>query len=217
MCGRIVRTSPREAIAAEFGVTRFVDVDLGPRFNVAPSQAVEAIVRADGELRLGRMRWGFAHDAGADRAPINARAETVAHLPLFRDAFARRRCLVIADGFYEWRKDGKAKRPYFVRLRSCRPFALAGIWASCRGDAESVPTCAILTCAPNELMTTIHNRMPVILPPGAREQWIEPGAEPGSLRPFLKPFAAEEMEAYEVSTYVNSPRHDSPECVRRLD
>src|SRR5262245_49710439 len=110
MCGRISRTSPREVIAEEFGVSRFVNVDLKPRYNVAPSQYVETIIRAD-EKRLGPMRWGFASPTakGPKIAPINARAETLATSPLFRDGFHRHRCLVVADGFYEWRKDGQAK------------------------------------------------------------------------------------------------------------
>ncbi len=218
MCGRFSRSSSHAVLADEFGITQFVDVDLAPRYNIAPSQFVEAIVGDAAEVRLGSMRWGFASEPGAARAPINARAETVSHVPLFREAFAKRRCLIVADGFYEWQKDGASKRPHFIRMRSGRPFGLAGIWTWYRPESGApVPTCAILTCAANDLMAPIHNRMPVILAPGARERWIDPGGDANpSLRALLTPFAAEEMEAYEVSTFVNSPQRDSPECVRRL-
>ena len=130
MCGRITRTSPRETIAQEFGVSRFVNVDLSPRYNVAPSQTVEAIIRVGDEKRLGPMRWGFVSTSAKEPklAPINARAETVATSSMFRDAFRRHRCLVVADGFYEWRKDGRRKTPFLIHLRSSRPFAFAGIW-----------------------------------------------------------------------------------------
>ena len=175
MCGRISRTSPREVLAEEFGVARFVNVDLHPRYNIAPSEPVEAIIRDAAEKRLGPMRWGFLTSSANEPnlAPINARAETVATTPLFRDAFRRRRCLIVADGFYEWRRDGRRNTPYFIHLRSGRPFGFAGIWSAHR-DAVGTrsATCAIVTCAPNELMAPIHNRMPVILPAAARDRVV---------------------------------------------
>jgi putative SOS response-associated peptidase YedK len=125
MCGRISRTSPREVLAEEFGISRFVNVDLRPRYNVAPSENIETIIRVSDEKRLGLMRWGFVPTAAKDPklAPINARAETLSTSPMFRDAFRRHRCLVVADGFYDWKKDGPRKTPFFIRLRSSRPFA----------------------------------------------------------------------------------------------
>jgi len=219
MCGRITRTSAREAITEEFGVTRFVEVDLRPRYNVAPSQNVEAIVRVDGEKRLGPMCWGFVSPTAKDPklAPINARAETLATSPMFREAFRRHRCLVVADGFYEWRKDGRTKTPFFIRLRSGRPFGFAGIWSLRRSEAGSrSATCAIVTCPPNELMAKIHNRMPVILAPGADDRWLDPTGGETELRGLLVPLPAEDLEAYEVSPLVNSPRNDSPECAKPI-
>jgi putative SOS response-associated peptidase YedK len=217
MCGRFTRTSSRDVLAEEFGVTRFVDVDLGPRYNIAPSQFVEAIIGDGDEKRMGPMQWGFtsASRGPSGPTPINARAETIATSPLFRDAFRRRRCLVVADGFYEWQKVGRGKTPYFIHLRSGRPFAFAGIW-SAHGDPKRgrIATCAIVTCEPNELMAPIHNRMPVILPAVARERWLDADAEPAGLRALLASLPSAEMEAYAVSTLVNSPRNDSPECVR---
>ena len=191
MCGRFVRTSPRPVLADEFGVTQFVNVDLSPRYNIAPSQTVETILRDGPEKRLGPMKWGFVSPSATDTklAPINARAETVATTPLFREAFRRRRCLVVADGFYEWRKDGKRKTPYFIHLRSHRPFGFAGIWTATRTPmGQRIGTCAILTCTPNELMEPIHNRMPVILPVRAREEWLDPTTDMVQLRGSLCPW-----------------------------
>jgi putative SOS response-associated peptidase YedK len=206
-------------IVDEFGVTSVVNVDLEPRYNIAPTQSVESIVRNGNELRLGPMSWGFRLSAAAKGpSPINARSETVATSPLFREAFQRRRCLVVADGFYEWRAGGARKRPYFIRLRSGRPFGLAGIWAGHRSEAGAkVATCAILTCRPNDLVAEIHNRMPVIVPPENREQWLNQRTSLVEIAGLLTPLPAQEMEAYEVSPLVNSARHDGPECMRPVD
>src|SRR4029079_13559820 len=167
MCGRITRNSPRETIANEFGVTRFAEVDWHPRYNVAPSQILETIISVNGEKRLGPMRWGFVAPTAKEPklAPINARAETLSTSPMFRDAFRRHRCIVVADGFYEWKKnDGRRRTPFFIRLKSCRPVVFAGIWSLKRVDKGArLATCAIATCPPNELIAKIHNRMPVIL------------------------------------------------------
>jgi putative SOS response-associated peptidase YedK len=221
MCGRFTRTSSRDVLAQEFGVEQFVNVVLHtPRYNIAPSQHVEAIIKDRTEKRCGPLRWGYAlSDANTTTsAPINARAETVATMPLFRDAFRRRRCLVVADGFYEWRKDGNRKTPHYIHLRSGRPFGFAGIWSSYRMPVGTrVGTCAIITCAPNELMAPIHNRMPVILPPLARERWLDPNSPEADLCALLVPLPSDEMEAYPVSTLVNSPKNDAPECVLRVN
>jgi putative SOS response-associated peptidase YedK len=203
----------------ELGVDHFVNVDFKPRYNIAPSQNVEAIINDGAELRMGPMRWGFTAAATRDAKPppINARAETIATMGLFREAFQRRRCLIVADGFYEWRKDGQRKTPHFIHLRSGHPFGFAGIWSTIRTDiGQRVGTCVILTCMPNELMAPIHNRMPVIVPAAARDRWLDPRSDQGELRALLAPLPPREMEAYEVSTFVNSPRNDSPECVRRV-
>jgi putative SOS response-associated peptidase YedK len=134
-----------------------------------------------------------------------------------RESFRRRRCLIVADGFYEWRKDGPRKTPYFIRLRSGRPFGFAGIWSLHRGAVETRnAACAIVTCAPNELMVPIHNRMPVILPAAARERWLDASANEVDLRALLVPLPPEEMDAYAISAFVNAPRNDSSECVRRV-
>lgn len=246
MCGRYTRTSNRDVIASEFGVVQFVNVDLSPRYNIAPSQNIEAIIRDGEDKRLGPMRWGFTisataptpvvsggvnpRNSGGDTrsspdsgvfqkpfTPINARAETVATSPMFRDAFRRHRCLVVADGFYEWRKDGQRKIPYFIHLRSGRPFGFAGIWSMYRTDmGQRIGTCAIVTCPPNDLMAPIHNRMPVILSAVAGDRWLDPNTAEVDLHALLVPLSSEDLEAYEVSTLVNSPKNDSVECVARI-
>ncbi|HYD48705.1 MAG TPA: SOS response-associated peptidase, partial [Terriglobales bacterium] len=124
-----------------------------------------------------------------------------------------RRCLVIADGFYEWRRDGKAKTPHLIRLRSNEPFALAGIWTFDRSSPDKIPTCAILTCGPNELMARIHDRMPVILSPQAQQRWLDRITHPGELCDLLMPYPAVEMDAYAVSPAVNSAARDLPTCI----
>jgi putative SOS response-associated peptidase YedK len=149
MCGRITRTSAREAVAKEFGVIRFAEVDWHPRYNVAPSQILETIISVNGEKRLGPMRWGFVPATAKESklAPINARAETLSTSPMFRDAFRRHRCLAVADGFYEWRRnDGHRRTPFFIRLKSGRPFGFAGIWSRRHGEKGTrLATCAIVT------------------------------------------------------------------------
>lgn len=194
------------------------EVDLTPRYNICPGDAVVTLAaRRDGERRLGTLRWGlvpsFATDPTAGPRSINARAETVAARPAFRDAFRRRRCLVLADGFYEWRRDGTTRTPYFVFLRSRQPFAFAGIWERWRSPGGvSLATCAIITCPPNALVAPIHDRMPVILPPAAHDQWLDPELE--DPRPLLRPYPETEMDVHPVSNLVNAPRNDSPECIR---
>src|ERR1700690_3727136 len=144
------------------------------------------------------MQWGFRATNPA-LAPINARAETVAASPLFREAFSRRRCLVVADGFYEWQRNGRTTTPYFIHLRSARPFGFAGIFSMRRTEeGNRMATCAIVTCEANDLMAPIHDRMPVIVPPDARERWLDARTSEGDLRGLLVPLSSDEMEAYGV-------------------
>lgn len=224
MCGRFVRTSPREAVVDEFAVDAVTVVDLRPRYNICPGDQVVAIVQHRDERRLGTLRWGFHPTLATQRPlppagilPINARAETVASKPLFHDSFRRRRCLIVADGFYEWRRAGRVKVPHFILCRSKRPFAFAGLWWPAHlqtGQASAV--CTILTCAANELVAPIHDRMPVILPAQERDQWLDPSTDPVELERLLVSLPTTEMAVYEVSILVNSPKNDSPECIRRV-
>jgi putative SOS response-associated peptidase YedK len=205
---------------------------LAPRFNIAPTQPVAAVRLApeSGQRQLAFLKWGlvpaWAKDPAIGNRLINARAESVAEKPAFRAAFRRRRCLVVADGFYEWQRSGGRKQPYFIRLRDDRPFAFAGLWESWEGKDvprtfwETVPgtslleTCTLITTGPNELMEPIHNRMPVILAPNDYDRWLDPAIqEPDALRPLLRPYPASAMLALPVSPHVNNPRNDDAECI----
>lgn len=161
------------------------------------------------------MYWGFTVSHDVTARPINARSETVASSPMFRNSFRQRRCLIPADGFYEWRGEGSRKIPYHIHLKNGRPFGLAGIWTVCGKDESRLVSCTILTCPPNQLLNTIHNRMPVIISPDQYGEWLDPDIPPERLREMLVPFPTEPLEAYPVSTIVNSPRNDGPECIQR--
>lgn len=223
MCGRFTRSSPPQAIADELGMPVETIASATPRFNVCPSEEVLVVARGareDGEaMRAGMMRWGlvpwFARDPKAGPRAINARAETLATNRTFRDAFARRRCLVVADGFYEWRRVGAERQPWLIRLRSRRPFVFAGVWDRWKPPTgEPIVSCAIVTCDANGVVRPIHDRMPVIVPVSARAAWLGRDADPAALRDVLRPYPDDEMEAYRVSKLVNAPRNDSAECIR---
>lgn len=193
------------------------------RFNVAPTQDVP-VVRADsGGRRVGAlMHWGFipswADDPAIGNRMINARSETVAEKPAFRTAFQRRRCLIPADGFYEWQKldGGKRKQPFFIRMKDDRPFAFAGLWEHWRRDDQEIVSCTILTTSPNELMKPIHDRMPVIVPSDQYERWMDSKRAGKDVTDLLAPFPAHAMTAQPISTYVNSPRNDDARCVEGI-
>jgi putative SOS response-associated peptidase YedK len=200
--------------------------DLVPRYNIAPTQAV-ITVTDEGERRLEQMRWGlipsWAKDAKIGSSLINARAETLAEKPAFRSAFKRRRCLIPADSFYEWAAgSGGRKQPMRVALASGEPFAFAGLWEEWTprdGPDTPIRTCAIVTCAPNELMARFHHRMPVILQgPEAEAAWLDPAvSDPEVLQATLVPYPAEAMVAYPVSDLVNNVRNDSAQLVLPLE
>src|SRR5262249_61752446 len=206
MCGRFTRTSPAEAIVDEFAVRAVGDVDLRPRYNLCPGETVAGIAQHAGERRLGALRWGFP-----PRGAINLRSESAERR--YYDAVRRRRCLIVADGFYEWRTEGSVKMPYLFRLISRRPFAFAALWGRW-GDAPAAPGAAILTCSPNEIVAPIHDRMPVVLTGDACRRWLEGGGlDSTQLGEPLRPFPADQMESYPVSLFVNSSQNDSPECI----
>jgi putative SOS response-associated peptidase YedK len=224
MCGRFsFACGDRDLIEAEFSVR--LPWSLSPRYNIAPTQEVLAVVEdeTEGGRRVEALRWGlipsWAQDAKIGNKLINARAETLFEKPSFREAARRRRCLVLADGFYEWRRlpDGR-KTPVYVRLALKRPFALASLWERWEApDGNRVKTCAIVTTEANELLRPIHDRMPVIVPRELRDLWLDPAVhDPEALAPVLKPYPAEELECYEASQRVNSPDYDGPECIAPL-
>jgi putative SOS response-associated peptidase YedK len=218
MCGRFLLTTPGDVLAEAFGLAEAPEVL--PRYNIAPTQHVDAVVcEADVPRRHTRFRWGLITPWGKPgekpRALINARAETLAERPSFRTAFRRRRCIVLADGFYEWKAEGRGKTPHLIRIADGRPFGIAGLWNP-PSPASSEPTCTLVTTSPNELVATIHDRMPVILRPPETDLWLDPAVEdPHELSRVLTPFPAGEMEAWAVGASVNNPRVDDPSCAER--
>jgi putative SOS response-associated peptidase YedK len=222
MCGRFTLRTPLQRLVEQF-LFDLQPADLPPRFNIAPTQRVSA-VRVLDPVRgreYAQLHWGLIPSWATERAIasrlINARSETVAEKPAFRRAFRQRRCLVLADGYYEWQKTDVPgrKQPYYIRLRDDRPFGLAGLWETWQDpDGTRLETCTIITTAANELTRPIHPRMPVILAPHDYTDWLDPrAADRAVLTRLLRPYAATAMEAYPVSTSVNNPRHDAPDCV----
>jgi putative SOS response-associated peptidase YedK len=229
MCGRFTLRAPASLIAEQFGL--FEMPAFVARFNIAPTQPVpvirqRGIERQPDSAAAGRelswLRWGlipaWSKDPAISGRLINARAESVAERPAFHAAIRSRRCLVVADGFYEWEHAGRAKRPFFFSLRDDRAFAFAGIWETWkRPDQPAIETCAILTTAANELVRPIHDRMPVILSPADYATWLDPAIEGSQqLTLLLAPYPADAMQAHPVGDFVNSPAHDSPQCVQRV-
>jgi putative SOS response-associated peptidase YedK len=200
------------------------EIKTEPRFNIAPTQNVLAVV-SDPSPRFELLRWGlipsWAKDPKIANSLINARAETLAEKPSFRVPLRRQRCLVLADGFFEWKTlpGQKHKQPVYIRLKSREPFAFAGLWDKWTApDGQAVKTCSIITTEPNDLMRPIHNRMPVILAPPFLPTWIAPGElPPATVRSCLQPYDAGQMEAFPVSPMVNNPRVDRPECIQRFE
>jgi putative SOS response-associated peptidase YedK len=211
-----------------FGVAEIALEDYAPRFNIAPTQEAPVVVLGPAGRRLGRLRWGliphWADDPRIGSRMINARSESVATLPAFRESFRTRRCLVPADGFYEWkapatdgtsgRRRGGTKVPHWIHRPDRRPFAFAGLWARWRStEGESVHSFTILTTAANESLRPLHDRMPVVLLPESLEAWLDPAADPRELLRLLNPAPEAYFEAWPVSTLVNSAGVDEPLCV----
>lgn len=192
MCGRFTLFEPDQVLAREFGVSDFPP--RSPRYNIAPSQPITAVRAApSGSGReIALLRWGlipsWSKDPATGNRLINARAETAREKPSFRNAFRRHRCLIPTSGFYEWQRQERGKQPYFIRMRNGHPFAFAGLWDRWeRPDEGAVETCTILTTAANDVLAPIHDRMPVIVPPGEYDRWLDPSLrDPDSLAPLLR-------------------------------
>jgi putative SOS response-associated peptidase YedK len=222
MCGRYRLARKKEILAETFDVDN--DVEWSPRYNVAPGQNVP-VIRQDAARPLRSIslaRWGlipfWAKDAKAGYKMINARAETVADTPAFRDPFRSRRCLIPADAFYEWSKVGKQKSPFCFSMADDSIFAFAGIWDRWRNpDTEWVETCSIITTSANTLLSGIHDRMPVVLKPESYDLWLDPGFKRAdALHNLLNPFPTDAMRYHRVSTRVNSVKNDDPACVEEF-
>lgn len=221
MCGRFTLHSPRDFIGPRFGVDLASVAELAPRYNIAPTQPVLAVRVRDGERQAQMLRWGLIpHWAKPDaKLPlmINARRETLRERPAYRDAFRSHRCLIAADGFYEWRaNDGRTtpKTPYFLHRADDQPFAFAGLWAHWRRGDEPVTSCAIVTAPANAAVSPVHDRMPVILPREHEEAWLDPDLhDPDALDALLEPVGPEQLERRVVSALVNSVDHDGPRLI----
>lgn len=227
MCGRFTLTTPVERLAEQFELAGELP-EVTPSYNIAPAQQIAAVAaNAEGERKLRELHWGLvprwskAPEIGSRM--INARAEALAEKNSFKSAFKKRRCLILADGFYEWRRPGEGesgpKQPYYIKLETGTPYAFAGLWESWEGEdgegnKRTIHSTTIITTEANELVGEIHHRMPVILPPESYARWLDTSIQaPEELMPLLAPYPSAQMEAYPVSTHVNRLANDDPGCV----
>ncbi|MFW9965850.1 MAG: SOS response-associated peptidase [Candidatus Thorarchaeota archaeon] len=216
MCGRFNFLTHRTAVEERYGVSE-IGFEIVPRYNIAPGQMIATVIQ-DLNLRLVEMRWGYiphwAKDEKIGYKMINSRAEKVAESRVFKSSFQKKRCLIPATGFYEWQKVGKVKRPMHIRFESRDIFSFAGIYSHWKSPQDKIIlSCSIITTTPNNLVEPIHNRMPVILAREKETAWLDPELQDAEiLKELLVPYDAGGMEAYEVSTYVNSPSNNSPVC-----
>lgn len=221
MCGRFTLRTPAKDIGRFFQLAEMPE--FRPRYNIAPSQSIATIRMAPNRVdrEVAMLHWGlipsWADDPKIAYRMINARAETVASKPSFRQAFARRRCLIVTDGFYEWQKTSGAKQPFLIHMKDDGPFALAGLWECWKREDREIQSCAIIVTEANDVLKPIHDRMPVILSPLDYEAWLDPGLkDKQALQALLRPYPPEAMEAFPVSTIVNNPRNDAASCVERV-
>jgi putative SOS response-associated peptidase YedK len=213
MCGRFAVISAPEAVRALFGYAE--TPNFPPRYNIAPTQPIAVVRFTEGRRHFALVRWGFIPSWVKDPRTVslmfNARGETAAEKPAYRNAMKRRRCLVPADGFYEWKRDGDRKRPYWVHPRRRGPIAFAGLWEAWIGpNGEEVETAAIVTTAANNALKPLHDRMPVVVPPDAFDLWLDPNADTQMVSSLIAPAAEDFFEAYEVSGAVNRAANDGP-------
>jgi putative SOS response-associated peptidase YedK len=221
MCGRYTLRTSLSKVVAEFHARLATQLPL--RYNIAPNQQILVIRESeDGNSREAvPLRWGlvprWAKDPGIGNQLINARSETVASKPAFADSFRNRRCLIPADGFYEWKRAGRDKQPHFIQMEDGRPFAFAGLWEHWEGQGEIIESCAVLTTAANDVVAPLHNRMPVILDAGDYDLWLDRAVtDPERLAPLLRSNAAQRMHATPVSPLVNSPAYDEARCIEPI-
>jgi putative SOS response-associated peptidase YedK len=222
MCGRFTLFTDIEEIKERFDIQGLFDEEYQFSYNIAPSQSVLSVINDGVRNRLGYLRWGlipfWAKDEKAGYKMINARAETIAEKASFRNAYKKKRCLIIADSFYEWKKTPERKIPMRIKLKNHAPFGMAGLWESWKSpEGISIYSCSVITTVPNELMTSIHDRMPVILKPEDEKDWLNPSInDPAYLQQYLKSFDSEQMEAFEVSTDVNSTKNNTPNLIQQI-
>ncbi len=222
MCGRFALATEKHLLKMLFELDLRPDFEFRPRFNIAPSQKVP-VVRLDAKKdkrELAELKWGlvpfWAKDASVGNRLINARAETVAEKPAFREAYQKRRLLVPASGFFEWKKTGKGKVPYYISAGENRLLALAGLWERWDKEGEPLETFTILTTTPNALLADLHDRMPVILSPADYDRWLKPDTALERLQPLLQPYPQENLIVTAVSRLVNNPANEGPELLQPL-
>ncbi len=221
MCGRFTSKGKAEDIKKEFKVGRLNKVTFEPRYNIAPTQMIPAVLESDGERIVNNLRWGlipgWAKDESTGNKMINARAETLAEKPSFRNAFKSRRCIIPTSGFYEWAKKGaNAKQPFYFYLKEKDVFGFAGLWEEWldKSSGELIETCTIITTEATEVVEPVHDRMPVILKAENYDLWLdEKEKDTDRLQDLLVPFPASEMASHAVSRAVNNPGYDSPELI----
>ena len=220
MCGRFTQRTDSKELARAFGVAAAPEAE--PRYNITPFQEVLGVYESPEGREMRFFKWGlvprWAKDASVGARLFNARSETVAEKPSFREAFRKRRCIIPADGFYEWRKEGGRKQPFYFRMKDDSPFGFAGLWERWEGEAGApVNSCTILTTEANEVLRPVHDRMPVIIHPEEYSLWLGAEAREGDLlREMLRPYPAGEMVGYPVSPLVNSPVSRGPELIEEL-
>lgn len=224
MCGRFTLTATLEEVLNRFDIEEFLDEEnYGPNYNVAPTQSVLVIINNGSMNKMGYLRWGlippWAEDMSIGNKMINARSETLLEKSSFRSPFRKKRCIVIADSFYEWKKiDRNTKTPMRIKLKNNDLFGMAGLWEQWKTpEGKSIFTCTVITTSPNELMKDIHDRMPVILRPEDEKIWLDPTiSDMTKLTQLLQPLETDLMEAYEVSSLVNSPKNNSIELIQNI-
>jgi len=225
MCGRFVLIATVEELVEKFRIAEAQKVE--GRYNIAPGQQVMAVREPEGARKLDSLRWGlvpsWSKDPKIGYRMINARAETIGEKPAFRAPFKKRRCIVPASGFYEWArvgltaKSGKEKKPHYIKFRSGEPFGIAALWDAWEGEGGVIESCTLITTSANKLISALHDRMPVILSPGDYDAWLDPElSDREKLKKMLRPHPESEMEAYEVSREVNSPKNENPKLIKPL-
>jgi len=221
MCGRFAFYSPHEAVMRLFGVAAAAEIE--PRYNIAPTQFIATVREAGGPREVAMLYWGlvpsWAKEKSIGARMINARSETLAEKPSFRSAFRRRRCLVLADGYYEWQRSAATKQPYFIAFEDGQPFGMAGLWERWRDPATGEPleSCCIVTTSPSPAVAHVHDRMPVIVPPEAYAEWLDPRNEAvDRLARLFEPCPRPDLGARPVSTRVNNARNQGPELIEPL-
>jgi putative SOS response-associated peptidase YedK len=216
MCGRFTLKQPRR-----IPIINFDDADLPtlpPRYNIAPTQDVLTVVERDNSREARMLQWGLIPFWSKEpKGIINARVETIAEKASFNESFQKRRCLIFADGFYEWERNGKISQPYYFQLKDGEPFAFAGVWDKWRANDRVITSCAIITTKANELLSTIHTRMPVILPPELYDFWLNEDSREPELKEILMPFPASEMISHAVSYDVNDVKNEGEHLLRRVE